>query len=125
MMKRFRKVAYLPMVMLLMFGCLVQSPCGIAFASELGLENTERVSENENVRSATTFAYQGGSSGLENVNNPVCLSDQYGYTNWPSLGAAMSYYGTDYTYTYCGGSLYNYYFCFSDGSRMFFGVLEK
>ena len=46
--------------------------------------------------------------------------DQYGAT-WGSLDAAMDYYGTDYTYTYCGG-YYNYYYTFSDGSRMYFRV---
>lgn len=46
--------------------------------------------------------------------------DQYGAT-WSSLDAAMNYYGTDYTYTYCGG-YYNYYYTFSDGSKMYFRV---
>ncbi len=45
--------------------------------------------------------------------------DQYGAT-WSSLDAAMNYYGTDFTYTYCRG-YYNYY-TFSDGSRMYFRV---
>lgn len=57
----------------------------------------------------------------------VCF-DQYGYTGWGSLGAAMDCYGHDYTYTYCGSaygdSAYNYYYSFSDGSKMFFGVHE-
>lgn len=46
--------------------------------------------------------------------------DQYGAT-WSSLDAAMNYYGRDFTYTYCGG-YYNYYYTFSDGSRMYFRV---
>ena len=52
--------------------------------------------------------------------NMRSCGDQYGAT-WSSLGAAMNYYGTDYTYTYCGG-YYNYYYTFSDGSRMYFRV---
>ena len=47
--------------------------------------------------------------------------DQYGYDNWSSLTAAKNYYGTDFEYTYCGG-YYNYYYTFSDGSRMYFRV---
>ncbi|MBE6749667.1 MAG: hypothetical protein E7560_00695 [Ruminococcaceae bacterium] len=52
--------------------------------------------------------------------NMRSCGDQYGAT-WSSLDAAMNYYGTDYTYTYCGG-YYNYYYTFSDGSRMYFRV---
>lgn len=48
--------------------------------------------------------------------------DIYGATGWVSLSAAQAYYGTDFSYTYCGGNPYNYYYTFSDGSRMFFGV---
>ncbi len=46
--------------------------------------------------------------------------NQYGAT-WNSLDDAMNHYGTDFTYTYCGG-YYNYYYSFSDGSRMYFRV---
>lgn len=52
--------------------------------------------------------------------NMRSCADQTGAT-WSSLEAAMKYYGTDYTYTYCGG-YYNYYYTFSDGSRMYFRV---
>ena len=48
--------------------------------------------------------------------------NQYGYDGWSSLDAAMNYYGRDFTYTYCGG-YYNYYYTFSDGSRMYFRVV--
>ena len=48
--------------------------------------------------------------------------DQYGYSGWGSLGAAQNYYGTGFSYTYCGGYPYNYYYSFSDGSHMYFGV---
>ncbi len=41
---------------------------------------------------------------------------------WSSLDAAMNYYGRDFTYAYCGG-YYNYYYTFSDGSRMYFRVV--
>ena len=47
--------------------------------------------------------------------------NQYGYDGWSFLDAAMDYYGRDYTYTYCGG-YYNYYYTYSDGSRMYFRV---
>ncbi len=50
--------------------------------------------------------------------------DELGFTGWPSLAAAKAYYGLDYSYSYCGGggSPYNYFYRFDDGSRMFFGV---
>lgn len=51
----------------------------------------------------------------------------YGATNWGSLEAAKAKYGPDWTYGTCSvyyaGSYYNYYYCFSDGSRMYFGVV--
>lgn len=47
--------------------------------------------------------------------------NQYG-ASWGSLEDAMNYYGTDFTYTYCGGGYYNYYYTFADGSRMYFHV---
>lgn len=52
----------------------------------------------------------------------------YGFTGWQSFSAAVSYYGSQYTYTSCShyhsGSYYNYYYTFSTGERMYFGVLE-
>lgn len=52
---------------------------------------------------------------------------EYGATNWTSLGAAKSYYGTDLSYYSCyhfyNGSTYNYYCIFNDGSRLYFGVI--
>lgn len=53
------------------------------------------------------------------------LQDQYGYTNWPSLEAAQNYYGTDFTYSATAGHPYNYFYCFSNGSRMYFGIREE
>jgi len=55
---------------------------------------------------------------------PVQFDDYYGATSWKSLAQAKAYYGYDFTYYSCGGagSLYNYFYCFDDGSRMFFGV---
>ena len=47
--------------------------------------------------------------------------NQYSNYSWSSLEDAMDYYGNDFTYTYCGG-YYNYYYSFSDGSRMYFHV---
>lgn len=47
--------------------------------------------------------------------------DEYADRTWSSLDDAKDYYGWDYTYTYCGG-YYNYYYTFSDGSRMYFHV---
>lgn len=69
------------------------------------------------------------STNIHSVSNMLFYSytamrtsgDQYGYDGWSSLDAAMNYYGRDYTYTYCGG-YYNYYYTFSDGSRMYFRV---
>lgn len=52
----------------------------------------------------------------------------YGFTGWQSFSAAVSYYGSQYTYTSCShyhnSSYYNYYYTFSTGERMYFGVLE-
>ena len=55
---------------------------------------------------------------------PVQFADYYGATNWKSLSQAKAYYGYNYTYYSCGGAgnLYNYFYCFDDGSRMYFGV---
>lgn len=47
--------------------------------------------------------------------------DQYGRDDWESLDAAMNYYGRDFTYTYCGG-YYNYYYTFTNGTKMYFRV---
>lgn len=54
--------------------------------------------------------------------------NRYGYTGWSSLTAAKNYYGHDFTYRscdvyYCGG-YFNYYYLFSEGTRMYFGVLR-
>lgn len=56
--------------------------------------------------------------------------DVFGFTGWPSLSDAMNKYGTDFTYHSCtpftyNAKTYNYYYKFSDGSRMFFGVVAK
>lgn len=61
----------------------------------------------------------------------VCLEDAYGNvygaTNWGSLDAAKDRYGWNWTYDSCSvyyaGNYYNYYYCFSDGTRMYFGVI--
>lgn len=47
--------------------------------------------------------------------------DQFSSRTWSSLSAAKNYYGHDFTYTHCIG-YYNYYYTFSDGSRMYFRV---
>ncbi len=61
------------------------------------------------------------------VNLPTCYrpGDELGRTNWPSLTAAKNYYGWGFTYYSCagGGSPYTHYYCFIDGSKMFFGVI--
>lgn len=52
--------------------------------------------------------------------------NMYGNTDWLNIELAMAYYGTDYEYNQCyktyNGSIYNYYYSFSDGTRMYFGV---
>lgn len=60
--------------------------------------------------------------GVAQPRSEVCREDIYGATGWSSLSAAKAYYGLGFTYTYCGGNPYNYYYTFSDGSRMYFGV---
>ncbi len=69
-----------------------------------------------------------GRSGSEYTQPETTTADQYGCDSWESIEAAMKYYGTDLEYfsvspfTF-GGKTYNYYYKFSDGSRMYFGVL--
>ena len=52
--------------------------------------------------------------------------DQYGYVGWGSLSDAKAYYGYDLSYYACNHTYnnvtYNYYYTFSDNSRMYFGV---
>ena len=58
-----------------------------------------------------------------------CGVDDYGYAEWTSLEAAMNHYGTDFTYTTLktpiirNGNIYTHYYTFSDGRRMYFGVI--
>ena len=49
--------------------------------------------------------------------------DQYGRTDWPSIDEAKKHYGMDWVYTPCDG-YYNWYYTFSDGSRMYFRTLK-
>ena len=59
-----------------------------------------------------------------------CCDDDYGYAEWSSLEDAMNTYGTGYTYTKLStpiirsGNIYTHYYTFSNGSRMYFGVIE-
>lgn len=69
-----------------------------------------------------------GRSGSEYTQPETTTADDYGYDSWNSIEEVMSRYGTDFEYfsvhpfTY-GRKTYNYYYKFSDGSRMYFGVL--
>ena len=63
---------------------------------------------------------KGSDEQEQNASNTAVLTFEK-LTNWSSLEDAMDYYGNDFTYTYCGG-YYNYYYSFSDGSRMYFHV---
>lgn len=56
---------------------------------------------------------------------PMVSQDQYGYTGWDSLETAQNYYGTDFSYYGTAGHPYNYFYNFSDGTRMYFGVKER
>lgn len=56
--------------------------------------------------------------------------DVFGFTGWPSLSDAMNRYGTDFTYHSCtpftyNSQTYNYYYDYSNGSKMYFGVVAK
>ena len=84
---------------------MILSATGVAFANEIYTKSDNDGNE------VSTASYE-----------QVCFGDSYGRTDWPSLGEAINYYGSGYTYTYCGGNPYNYFYTFSDGSRMFFGV---
>lgn len=52
----------------------------------------------------------------------------YSSCTWSSLSAAQAYYGYGFTYSKCSfsfnGTLYNYYYTFSDNSRCYFRVAE-
>lgn len=52
--------------------------------------------------------------------------NQYGYAAWSSLYAAQSYYGLSLDYEACSqwflGVFYNFFYWFSDGTKMYFGV---
>ena len=75
----------------------------------------------------TVTATEGTTQELVPMMASAC--DDYGYTGWASLDAAMNYYGTDFTYTTLrnpiirNGNIYTHYYTFSDGSRMYFGVI--
>jgi len=61
----------------------------------------------------------------DNTYGPQNTQNQYGRTDWPSLKAAQDYYGKDYSYSGTAGHPYNYFYQYSDGSRMYFGVKEQ
>jgi hypothetical protein len=90
-------------VMLLTFILISMFSCAAAFAEE--------VTTPENEPDTEPMVYVD--------------TDIFGWTGWPSIGMAKSYYGFDFTYVFCGGGLYNWFYYFSDGTRMFFGVHES
>ena len=56
---------------------------------------------------------------------PVCFNE-YSTMVWPTLAKAKEYYGYDFSYHSCShyynGQYYNYYYDFSNGSKMYFFV---
>lgn len=87
--------------------------------------------------SIVTFAISDHTESRSNGNARGILDDfylegggahhrYYGYAGWSSLSATQSYYGTDLSYHSCSvhynGNYYNYYYTFSDGDIMCFGV---
>lgn len=103
-MKKSKRVAIFLIVLFL----FLSSPCKV-FAT----------TEEEEAATSAEVAPMAASDYEE-----VCFYDVYGWTGWPSLSAAMNHYGRDWTYVHCGGHPYNYYYIFSDNSRMYFGVLR-
>lgn len=69
--------------------------------------------------------------GTRMINTPPIYmvddaGNRYGRTDWPSFGEARNYYGHNWSYSpcevyYCGGR-FNYYYVFTDRTKMFFGV---
>ena len=84
-------------------------------ASRINNEAVISLSESTNIYSVADMLFYGFTAMRTSGN-------QYADRTWSSLDAAKDYYGWDYTYTYCGGGYYNYYYTFSDGSRMYFHV---
>ena len=72
--------------------------------------------------SEKTSAHSAGETLFYSHTEVRSTGDQYGRTDWPSIDAAKKYYGMDWVYTPCDG-YYNWYYTFSDGSRMYFRVV--
>ncbi len=83
-------------------------------APRINNEAAISLSESANIYSVADMLFYGFTAMRTSGN-------QYADRTWSSLDAAKDYYGWDFTYTYCGG-YYNYYYTFSDGSRMYFHV---
>ncbi len=85
--------------------------------------------------SATQIENENNHESLEGIDKRIilheCLTDaygnSYGATNWGSLDAAKARYGWNWNYGECSvyyaGGYYNHYYCFSDGTKMYFGVI--
>lgn len=88
--------------------------CSLACAAFAETIDTEFIEEDEHIEANSAPVY------FDEFGN------MYGATNWPSFWAAKNYYGINYSYFSCnviyGGSHYNFYYLFDDGSRMYFGV---
>lgn len=72
------------------------------------------LSENTDIHSVSDMLFYSFTTMRTSTN-------EYADRTWGSLDDAKDYYGWDFTYTYCGG-YYNYYYTYSDGSRMYFHV---
>ena len=76
------------------------------------------------VKTASASPRSGGET-----TGAVTVNEEFGRGDWESLDQAAAYYGWDKYYTlstpiYRNGYCYQYYYVFSDGSRMYFGVIS-
>lgn len=115
-MRNISKIA-----LLCIFTVVLMQVSAIAFAADISYNNDQNNTTQEQIENIQST---DNNTDTENELQPMMAApcDQYGSTQWSSLSDAQKYYGTDFTYTYCGGYPYNYYYTFSDGSRMYFGV---
>ena len=92
---------------------LVSSMAVFAFAIEPGEDTAYGSAQPRSIISDHPILRDGG-------------GNQYGYAEWPSFSAAQSYYGYSLSYESCAqwfrGIFYNFFYWFSDGTKMFFGV---
>jgi len=109
---KFRKAT----VFVLVVAIVIIQASFTVFAIQSSFDNPETVQ----------FDGKGGEFAAPMASNED--GDSYGRSDWDSLAAAQSYYGTGFTYSSLStpitqnGNTYTHYYTFSNGTRMYFGV---